>query len=496
MNRGCNTLVHDGFLEWAESKPERAAVLTNTESISFGDLSKRCVAIASMFDRQQVSTVGLCQPNSLAVIEVFFATLMAGGCVYLFDPSWPHNVLEKLLRLHGPDILVAPIQKIKALGDNLQYIRGMTAEDINYLANQKPETSMLQCEPRPDTPFLLGFTSGTSGLPKAFIRTHQTWIESFRHSTVELETKANDIVIAPGPLSHGLSLYAVIEALSVGASVILQTEFDANTVLSSVRTNNASVLVVVPSILDVLIEKGAQQVYPSIIRIITAGAKLPSKLRNDMKPIFPNADIIEYYGASELSFLTVAKASEDCPPNSVGRPFSGVDIALRNPSGDAVDNGQVGIIWVKSKMLIRGYVGPTDGSGFRTDGAWGTVGDLGHFDADGFLYLDGREGSIITSAGYTVYPSGIELVLLSHPSVKDAAVLGLPDARWGEIIAAVVVLKARPAKYEEDLIAYCKAQMEPYACPRRWQFVQSLSRTASGKVKRSRLMELFREKED
>ena len=104
---------------------------------------------------------------------------------------------------------------------------------------------------------------------------------------------------------------------------------------------------------------------------------------------------------------------------------------MRDERRQTVDVGDVGTIWVKSDMLCSGYVGRTDGSGMRIDGAWATVGDFGHEDAEGYLYLDGREGSAITSAGYTVYPSAIESVLFSYPGVADVAVMGVPHPRWG-----------------------------------------------------------------
>jgi acyl-CoA synthetase (AMP-forming)/AMP-acid ligase II len=280
--------------------------------------------------------------------------------------------------------------------------------------------------------------------------------------------------------------------LSGGATALIQSRFDPAAVLESIEKHDVTTLVLVPTMLDVVLEQASENVCNSVKQIITAGAKLSPALRQRTERVFPNAETIEYYGASELSFITVAKGMEDCPPDSVGRVFAGVQIEIRDEDGGPVKTGSVGTIWVNSDMLCTGYVGPTDGSGMRTDGAWATVGDYGHQDAEGYLFLDGREGSVITSAGYTVYPSAIEAVIQSHPAVADAAVLGLPHRRWGEVIAAAVVPKGGITLSETDLADHCRKTLEPYACPRQWVFTDNLVRTQSGKIDRAALAEHFK----
>lgn len=484
-------VVHGGLMQAAEAEPDRVALYDGGQSFTYADLVSRCRRIAGEIDRRQARRVGLCLPNSHSVIDVFFATLMAGGCVCVFDPTWPLPLLRSLIQDHAPDLLVAPQQVLDAVSPSLPQSKGLPPEALDSLAAQTGDAPVLDAQPAPDMPFLLGFTSGSSGKPKGFIRSHQTWTESFRRSAVELNTKSDDVVMAPGPLSHGLSLYAVIEALSAGASAVIQTTFDADAVLKSVAATHCTTLVVVPTMLDVLRDQAGEQTFSRVQRVIIAGAKLLPSLQKNMARTFPNAETIEYYGASELSFISVAKSSEACPPDSVGRVFSGVDIALRDHDGGSVKTGQVGTIWVRSGMISSGYVGPVVGSGFRTDGDWATVGDFGHQDEDGFLYLDGREGSTITSAGYTVYPSAIETVLLNHPEVADAAVIGLPDPRWGEVIAAAVVLVKGSSAGEQALTEHCRGLLEPYACPRRWCFTDRLERTQSGKTRGTELSALF-----
>lgn len=488
-------LVHSGLLDAAARTPEKVALQFDAESITFKELVARANTVAVQlvphFDSSGERRVGLCVPNSPAVVHVFFGTVMAGGCVCLFDPGWPKALIIELLQDLKPDVLVAPGPLLADIENAVESTATLSVGDLETSSLAVGESQTPEQAPHPDTPFLIGFTSGSSGKPKAFVRSHQTWVESFRHSAVELGTNADECVLAPGPLSHGLSLYAVIESLCSGATAIIQSRFNAHDVMSAMTQQAVSSLVVVPTMLDSILAEATSQTFPGLKRIITAGAKLSPSLRAQSSRVFPNAEIIEYYGASELSFITVAKGSESGPADSVGRAFSGVDIDIRDETGRSLSAGQVGTVWVKSEMICSGYVGITDGSGLRQDNDWATVGDLGHLDRNGYLYLVGREGSAITSAGYTVYPSAIENALLAHAGVSDAAVIGLPHERWGEVIAAAVVPKPGQQLTKSELEEHCTALLEPYACPRAWRITDALERTQSGKVNRSALAALF-----
>ncbi|MBT6962018.1 MAG: AMP-binding protein, partial [Rhodospirillaceae bacterium] len=484
--------VHSGFLRAGGATPDKIALIADDQVFTFADLTARAHRFAMHVEKHGARRVALCLPNSPAVIDTFFGTLMAGGCVCLFDPGWPVPLLKRLTIDHAPDIVVAPAEVLTQFSDVLTQDSLLSVRDVEAAAERDGPLVALESESLAETPFLLGFTSGSSGPPKGFIRPHRTWTESFRQSGAEFSTTSDGRVLAPGPLSHGLSLYAVIEALSGGATALIQSRFDPAAVLESIEKHDVTTLVLVPTMLDVVLEQASENVCNSVKQIITAGAKLSPALRQRTERVFPNAETIEYYGASELSFITVAKGMEDCPPDSVGRVFAGVQIEIRDEDGGPVKTGSVGTIWVNSDMLCTGYVGPTDGSGMRTDGAWATVGDYGHQDAEGYLFLDGREGSVITSAGYTVYPSAIEAVIQSHPAVADAAVLGLPHRRWGEVIAAAVVPKGGITLSETDLADHCRKTLEPYACPRQWVFTDNLVRTQSGKIDRAALAEHFK----
>lgn len=493
-NAASQELVQGGFLKAVTLHPNSIALVSDGHTSTYAEVCVRAYAFAArvgpLLKSNKAPRVALCLPNSTAVIDVFLGTLMAGGCVCLFDPAWPRSLFLELLEDHHPDVLVASEELLADIREELRSTVGISKRDL-VGASETASIQQQSTMAKSDSPFLIGFTSGSSGKPKAFIRSHRTWIESFKHSAMEFGDVTGARVLAPGPLSHGLSLYAVIEALCAGATAVIQSKFKALDVLEVLGTYPVSSLVVVPAMLDALLEAGSADSYVGLQRIITAGAKLSPSLRVRARTAFPTAEIIEYYGASELSFITIAKGSEVIPPESVGRAFSGVEISVRDDGVECVETGQIGTVWIKSDMVCSGYVGFTDGSGLKQEKEWATVGDIGHLDDEGFLFLAGREGSAITSAGYTVYPSAIENALLNHPGVIDTAVLGLPHDRWGEVIAAVIVPASGTSVSEEELRTYCEGVLEPYACPRRWRLTASLERTQSGKVKRAVLAALF-----
>lgn len=407
--------ITDPFFRAAAQAPSRLAVVCGATSITYGALAARAQAGCSG------RRLRLVAHNSVDTIATFLTAAAAGVEIELIDPAW---------RVMPPD---------------------PPASNANS--------------------FLIVYTSGTTGTPKAISRTHQSWLTSFAASALELRTSAESRVMAPGPFAHGLTLYAAVETLAAGGTVHLLPRFDAGTSFMGINT-----IAAVPTLVDVLIERRAP--VGDIRRVITAGSKLSSQLRQRISAVFPNAEVIEYYGASELSFVTVARSSESVPADSVGRPFHGVAIDVRD-----------GVVWVKSDMVSLGYLGAGDGAGFRRDGDWATVGDRGVRDANGFLTLLGREGDMIVTAGINVYPSEVEAVIEAHPDVVAAAVFGTDHPRWGHVVTAAVVMRPGVRLDQSELIAHGRAHLPRAKVARRWIEVPALPRTSSGKVDRRALLE-------
>ncbi len=322
--------------------------------------------------------------------------------------------------------------------------------------------------------FLIGFTSGSSGIPKAFVRTRQSWIESFRCAAQAFGSCADKTTLIPGPVSHGLSFFAVAESLDAGGTVYLQQRFNASYCLELMQTMTIDRLVVVPTMLTKIIsEANGDKALRGPRRIICAGDKLSPMLLNDVQTLWPDTIVSEYYGASELSFVSVRHDAKHLPmqppTHSVGAAFEGVDItivpmvetvidtestipdscdsATSDPVHGAVVTAEdAGQIFIASDMLARGYI-DRDGQrivplhGVSRAGRFAaTVGDVGRLDEQGFLHLVDRASNMIISGGLNLYPAIVERAIERLDSVESCRVLGVADAMWGQRVVAVIKL--------------------------------------------------------
>lgn len=464
-------LIADGMFAAAARTPRRIALRYGAHDISYGDFAQRVRAVASGVDASGARRVAVSLENHPAILELMFGVTSAGGVLVVFEPRWPVTIKSSMVDMHAPHLVFDEPERFEAWRDAQDGARALRAP------------------PTPDMPFMIGFTSGTTGLPKAFIRAHRTWTQSFGVSRIEYGTSDRTTVLLPGPLSHGLSLYAAVEALTVGGTAVIAPRFDAAEMMDLACAGEVNTITAAPTLLDLMLAARPEARGPGVHSIVTAGAKLSPGLRSRLSRAFPAAEITEYYGASELSFVTIAAARDNPPPDSVGRAATGVDLAVRRDDGSAAPSGEVGTVWVRSPMLCGGYVGPNDGSGFRCVAGWATVGDRGRLDAQGFLTLIGREGDMILTGGLNVYPSEVEDVLYGVPGVAEALVMGTDEERWGQVVTAVIAGSAG----REDLRVACKTRLPSWKVPRLWLAIDAFPRTASGKIDRGAVKALVRE---
>ncbi|MCB2107676.1 MAG: AMP-binding protein [Rhodobacteraceae bacterium] len=489
-------LVGEGFFDAARKAPDKIAVVDGETSFTYRTLAEKARRFSVIADGMKARRVALLCDNSADFLAMWFGAVRAGAVAFVMEPKWPATTVAAMVSAHEPHVLVTSrtepeiIAAARACGAEII----MTGELNGKLSSADPEIPMTS-RATPEMPFLVVFTSGTTGTPKAVIRSHQSWIASFAVSAKHLGTDSDSRVLAPGPLSHGLSLYAAVEALCCGATVGIQRKFDVPACISALNSGAFTTLVVAPTLLD-LITSGAGSAAGSVElsaarRIITAGAKLSPEVAARTHRIFPRAELIEYYGATELSFVAIANHREDCPPSSVGRACATAEIAIRDNRGHSMDRNAVGTVWVASPMLSAGYVGPHDGGGFHRDGRWATVGDQGFLDGDGYLHLAGRKGDMLITGGLNVYPSEIENVIAALPGVRACAVAGLDDPRWGSIVGVVVVPDGTVRFDPPAARISCAKYLADYKIPRRWVVTDSLPLMPSGKINRAAVAEIL-----
>ncbi|MEO0407218.1 MAG: AMP-binding protein, partial [Cyanobacteria bacterium P01_A01_bin.135] len=413
-------------------------------------------------------------------------TAFAGGLSLVLSPRWSLTQLRQVLTAHHSDLLLGEAGLIDALRDSMG--PGTRALALPMLPGWRlpsdAPTAAVTATHDSGRPFYACFTSGTTGQPKGVVKTHRSWVAGLAASRIEFGITASDQVLVPGSLSHSLSLYAAVEVLAAGATLHLLNRATGAAAVARLQQYPVTVIVAVPTLLHQL-TLDAPDPFPGVRLVIAGGAKLTEKVTHRLRQIFPKAQIVEYYGASELGFVSVRW--EGMPASSVGRAFEGVALSVRRQDGSAAAVGETGWVCIRSELMCAGYLDQPQNQnqrqGFRYLNGWGTVGDRGWLDAQGYLYLAGRQ-EMLVCAGVNVYPAEVEAALLKLPEVAAALVLGVSDDCRGDVIHAVVVWQGNPVD-RRTLRQRLRPHLPRYACPRRVYALEALPLTPSGKVARA-----------
>jgi long-chain acyl-CoA synthetase len=493
--------VTDAFLARVVERPDGVAVAMGDRRVTYGELLETARRVGrrlgSPGSRQR--RVGLLLGNRIEFLEIFLGTVMAGGLVMVFDPKWSLPQLEAVLKEAAPDIVFVDEQIAEAGLPSVGRHRFVVLAPAGEVL-QDGYRAWLAGEPQDDGSdtaaqahfFLVGYTSGTSGRPKGFIRDHRSWQASLAASRMEFGTGPSERILVPGPLVHGLGLYAAVEGLSSGSEVHLLERFDARHAIDRMRDHRLTMLIVVPTMLAAILDEAARggDRLADVATIVCSGSKLSPALRERLEPVFPEATSMEYYGASELSFVSLLSSREGGPPESVGRAFHGVSICVRDEQGRELPLGTIGEIFVNSELISAGYIGKGDGTGFRRVDGWASVGDRGWLDRDGFLHVVGREGDMLITDGLNLYPAEVEEVLKAAPEIAEAVVFGLSDPYAGDLVCAVLCWRGNARLPLDALRRLCRSRLDSYKTPRRFFAAEMLPQTTSGKVMREKVREL------
>ncbi|WP_051807002.1 AMP-binding protein [Streptomyces sp. NRRL F-2664] len=496
--------IAGGFLTHAAESPDRTALAVGDGPggrWSYGALRRGALAVARALradfgpDPAPGVRIALLLGNRAEFAPLFLGGALAGIPVMVLDPAWSSAELAAVLHDAPPARLfcasatgpVARCADPATLVDVTDpqfaaWLRGGPAPPTRGAATPLPYVA-------PDRPFYVGFTSGSTGRPKGVVRSHRSWLRTFDRYTAAFGIGPADTVLLPGSLAHSHFLFGLVHALHVGATVRLMPVFDADRALDDLERHHVTRLYLVPTMFQALLEHARRHPgrrFPQVRSLLSAGAKWSPARRALAGELFPNADAAEFYGATELSLVSVQHGHEDGPGDSVGRPVDGVELSLRSPAGEEVAAGEPGQVHVRSDMLFTGYLSAEDGDGPDRDG-WFTVGDIGRVDERGYLHLVGRKQGMLISGGLNVHPEEVTAALLRLEEIDEAAVVGLPDPRWGDLVCAVVRWRPGARLGLAEVRDRASAHLSRQKCPRRLFEVDELPHTPSGKIAHGRV---------
>lgn len=456
----------------ATKRGAEIALSCGAQRLSWALLQQRVMALAqnlhSRHGTQQA--IGLDMIDPLLLVQAFMAVARAGHRALVFDPQWTPDQRQRIVQQLN---MTALLQDTDVDGLNGSHEASYPPE---HLPAHLPE-------PEADWPFYVGFTSGSTGLPKGYRRNHDSWLASFAISDQLFDLGPDDRVMAPGSLATSLHLYGVIHALQRSIPVTLVSKFRPRTVWQTLLTGKVTALYGTPTQVQLLLQMATherQAPNTSLRHLIISGAKWPDDTRAAIHRFFPQAQLTEFYGTSEMSFVALHNDTRRAPSGSVGKPVPGVDVCIGHTPDNPVPTGQRARIWVRSALLFDGYE-CGGGDEIARHGEWLTVGDHGYLDAAGNLFLVGREKRMLVSSGQNLYPEELESWLTQHPQIQQAAVLGLPDALRGQRI--VGVLHGDANALTPDALKRYSAQRLPIAqVPRDWFWLDHWPLTPSGKT--------------
>jgi long-chain acyl-CoA synthetase len=476
--------------EHAQKRPDTQALVfagEHHESITWRELDDLIDQLAEVFKTTSPhQLIALNLPNSPALIVCFLAIARAEREAAICDPAWPNTQRNAIFKQLRPSMMITCDQDkafehtthiLPESALNFSGIKEYFSEEKSHKIHEEKSSSSL---------FYCGFTSGSTGIPKGFRRNHASWLASFASGDETFDITANDTILALGILTHSLHLYAIVHALHTGAKAVFTPHFHPVKIAKTIVKEAISVIYGTPTQLESLALTQSKTPAMGMRKILSSGDKLSLNQREYLKRAYPQTHIDEFYGASELSFVTVAKESENVPHNSVGRAMKGVTLTIRDVMGQGVQTGQEGFVCVESDLIFSSYLNPADDRLLRFGNAI-SVGDRGIIDEKGFLYLTGRFERLIIVGGRNIAPEGIEKTLLMHPAIQTAAVMGIMDEKRGERLVAVIALRDGYSLNRQDIVAHVRSYHPEYEVPQVFLKCCDWPRLISGKTDFKRL---------
>jgi len=355
----------------------------------------------------------------------------------------------------------------------------------------------------PDQALLQLYTSGTTGRPKGVLISQHA-LSLTRHAELispdVAHLRTGDVVLSAMPNSHVGGLSWVLMGLVRFGTVILTADASPGNILRLLRSQHAAHSFIVPTVIRAIVDElhGSGEPAPNLTGIYYGAMPMSESLLKETLQLFNNCAFVNFFGMTEIAGSATFLAPKDhdlARPGllrTVGKAYPGVSIEIRGPDRRVLERNEHGEIWIKSPSMMLGYNNLPEKTAEVVVDGWYASGDGGFLDDDGYLHLTDRIKDMIVSGGENVYPAEVEEALRRHPAVLDAAVVAVPDERWGEMVAAAIELRPGKAVTTAELQKFARAQIAAFKCPKLIRFFERLPKTVSGKVQRAQVRRQMR----
>lgn len=485
------------FAETVVRRRYHPAIFWGEAQLAYDWIAQRAAwlsrTLAKDFGVQRGDRVAVWLKNCPEFPAALFGVWRAGGVVTVINNFLKPEEVAFILRDSGARVVITDHSltenqaKLVALKSELKFLH---VEDFAALSEVDAPSPVDLNES--DLAALL-YTSGTTGHPKGAMLTHGNFLANVRSCITCLDFCDDDRLLVLLPQFHSFMFtVGTLCPLLQGASVVLVKSVSPfKHVLDDIIHRRATMLPAVPPIHRALAGLPAGIELPSLRLCISGGAPLPMEVLKQFHARFPKLPLIEGYGPTESSPVATVNPIHGTPKaGSVGLPIPGVELSIRDDDGKELPVGTTGELCIRGPNVMRGYWNQPEETAKTIRDAWLYTGDIGHRDADGFYYITDRKKDMLLVNGINVYPREVEEVIHRFPGVKDAAVIGVPDARRGEQPLAFVVVNEGVSLDEKALHDFVREKLADYKVPRHFRVLPALPRNATGKVLKTTLREM------
>lgn len=485
----------------ALSEPRREALVYCGRSWTYAQVHDRACRLAGALARLGVEKgerVAFWAENRPEFAEVLFGVPILGAIASPLNHWWTWSEATVALEQIRPKVLILGGKAAVSVAEHRDRLGAIGIDHVVCFERAADGAAfplyeeLLQSadglrKPVPATardPALILFTSGSTGRPKGAVHTHGSLVAGAALMALELGLHDGERTLHFLPLFTSC-LEHLIPLTLMRATHIVLPQFDATAVWRAIQAHEVTHFDAVPTTLRRLLE-GAPAAIPKSLRLVSyASETMPAPLITALLKRMPEVEFVQFYGMTEQLCLTIQSASDQLRKlGTVGRPMLGAELRIVGADGKEAAAGDSGEIIARGPTLFAGYWQDEAATAQIVQGGWLRTGDRGRFDEEGFLVLEGRLKEMIKTGGLTVIPAEVESVLAKHPSVRDVAVIGIPDEKWGEAVHAFVTLSAGASELEADLQLFCREHLSGYKRPKGVHVVAELPTTGIGKVAR------------
>lgn len=483
----------------AKRFPSQTAIIDDAGDLTWADLAAQINQMTqALKDRgvQPGDSIAVLSRNHRYMIVAIVAIMQTGGRVLLLNTMASRSQLGELAQREDASLVIVDQEFLEVAQDVdrsllvLGWADADAPDDLPTVAGlSHGQSTKAHRKPERHGQIII-FTSGTTGLPKGARREEPKDLKPLIAFFGAIPYRGNSTVVIAAPLFHSWGLINFAFGLSTAPTYVLRRKFSPEQVLEDVQEHRAEVLVVVPLMMQRMVDADPsviEQTDVSSLRITaSSGSALAGELANHYMDLFTDS-VYNFYGATETGWVTIAGPTDlREAPGTAGTPPFRTTVKILDPDGRELPQGETGVIHVGNDMPFGGY---TDGNTKSFADGLMNSGDLGYFDENGRLFVSGRDDDMVISGGENVFPRELEDALIDHPDVSDVVVTGIPDQTFGQVLAAYVVLKPGATLSQDDLKAYAKSRVARFAVPGRTMFLDELPRNPTGKVMKRELPE-------